>query len=67
MSVRVGKTSSAPAFPIAAHTALANQQLRANVARATNTIRSKRAIRVEEMPDWQPLRQSACLSNHVQE
>ncbi len=59
MSVRVGKTSTAPAFPIAAHTALANQQLRANVARATNTIRSKRAIRVEEMPDWQALRQSA--------
>ena len=59
MSVRVGKTSTAPAFPIAAHTALANQQLRANVARATNTIRGKRAIRVEEMPDWQALRQSA--------
>lgn len=59
MSVRVGKTSTAPAFPVAAHTALANQQLRANVARATNTIRGKRAIRVEEMPDWQALRQSA--------
>jgi len=59
MSVRVGKTSTAPAFPIAAHKALANQQLRANVARATNTIRGKRAIRVEEMPDWQALRQSA--------
>jgi len=59
MSVRVGKTSTAPAFPIAAHTALANQQLRANVARATNTIRGKRAIRVEEMPDWQALRQTA--------
>jgi L-lactate dehydrogenase complex protein LldF len=59
MSVRVGKTSTAPAFPIAAHTALANQQLRANVARATNTIRGKRAMRVEEMPDWQALRQSA--------
>jgi len=59
MSVRVGKTSTAPAFPIAAHPALANQQLRDNVARATNTIRGKRAIRVEEMPDWQDLRQSA--------
>lgn len=59
MTVRVGKTSTAPAFPIAAHTALANQQLRANVARATNTIRGKRALRVEEMPDWQALRQSA--------
>ncbi|HEY5331422.1 MAG TPA: LutB/LldF family L-lactate oxidation iron-sulfur protein [Acidobacteriaceae bacterium] len=59
MSVRVGKTATAPTFPIAAHNALANRQLRANVARATNTIRSKRALRVEEMPDWQALRQSA--------
>src|ERR1700761_8387399 len=59
MSVRVGKTSTAPAFPVAAHTALANRQLRDNVARATNTIRGKRALRVEEMPDWQALRQSA--------
>jgi L-lactate dehydrogenase complex protein LldF len=59
MTVRIGKTSTAPAFPIAAHTALENSQLRRNVAHATNVIRTKRALRVEEMPDWQDLRQSA--------
>jgi L-lactate dehydrogenase complex protein LldF len=59
VSVRVGKTSSAPTFPIAAHTALGNAQLRRNVHHATNVIRGKRALRVEEMPDWQQLRQSA--------
>ena len=59
MSVRVGKTSSAPAFPIAAKSVLQNEQLRQNVHNATNIIRGKRAQRVEEMPDWQQLRQSA--------
>jgi len=58
VSVRVGKTSSAPAFPVAAHTALGNVQLRRNVHHATNVIRGKRALRVEEMPDWQQLRQA---------
>jgi len=56
MSIVVGKTSAAPAFPIAAKKALANDQLRRNVAHATNVIRTKRAIRVEEMPDWEQLR-----------
>ena len=55
MSVRVGKTKQAPAFPVAAKTALKNEQLRANVHRATDTIRTKRAMRVEETPDWQEL------------
>ena len=59
MSIVVGKTSAAPTFPIAAHTALKNDQLRRNVHHATNVIRGKRALRVEEMPDWQQLRQSA--------
>lgn len=59
MSVRVGKTAKAAAFPAAAKTALENGQLRANVRRATDTIRGKRALRVEEMPDWQPLRDAA--------
>jgi L-lactate dehydrogenase complex protein LldF len=66
VTVRVGKTSSAPAFPIAAHTALGNAQLRRNVHHATNVIRGKRALRVEEMPDWQQLRQSASdLKDHT--
>lgn len=59
MSVRVGKTDTAAAFPVAAKTALKNDQLRANVRRATDTIRGKRALRVEEMPDWQQLRDAA--------
>ena len=59
MSVRVGKTAIAEDFPAAAKEALQNDQLRANVRRATDTIRNKRALRVEEMPDWQQLRDSA--------
>jgi len=59
VSVRVGKTASAPAFPVAAKAALKNEQLRANVRRATNTIRGKRAARVEEMRDWEQLRDAA--------
>jgi L-lactate dehydrogenase complex protein LldF len=59
MTVRVGKTSTAPSFPAGAKTALGNAQLRRNVRHATDVIRSKRALRVEEMPDWQHLRQAA--------
>jgi len=58
MSIVVGKTSKAPDFPIAAKSALQNNQLRRNVAHATNVIRNKRALRVEEMPDWEQLRQA---------
>jgi L-lactate dehydrogenase complex protein LldF len=58
MSVVVGKTSKAPDFPIAAKSALKNDQLRRNVHHATNVIRTKRALRVEEMPDWEDLRQA---------
>jgi len=58
LSIVVGKTSKAPDFPVAAKTALKNDQLRRNVAHATNVIRSKRALRVEEMPDWEDLRQA---------
>ena len=56
MSIVVGKTSKAPDFPIAAKIALKNDQLRRNVHHATNVIRNKRALRVEEMPDWEQLR-----------
>jgi L-lactate dehydrogenase complex protein LldF len=59
MSVRVGKTAEALDFPIAAESALKNEQLRRNVYRATGVIRGKRALRVEEMPDWQQLRDAA--------
>ncbi|ACZ29922.1 iron-sulfur cluster binding protein [Xylanimonas cellulosilytica DSM 15894] len=43
-------------FPVAAKTALANTQLRRNLARATTTIRDKRARVVDEVPDWEALR-----------
>ena len=59
MSVRVGKTAAARAFPVAAKEALGNAQLRRNVHHATDVIRNKRALRVEEMADWQQLRETA--------
>jgi L-lactate dehydrogenase complex protein LldF len=43
-------------FPIAAKAAVADSQLRRNLARATGTIRTKRATVVEELPDWPELR-----------
>jgi L-lactate dehydrogenase complex protein LldF len=43
-------------FPAAAREALDDSQLRANLARATSTIRDKRARVVDELPDWEELR-----------
>ncbi|RYU13742.1 lactate utilization protein B [Nocardioides iriomotensis] len=45
-----------PAFPAAARTALADSQLRANLAHATGTIRAKRLHVVSEVDDWEELR-----------
>ena len=45
-----------PPFPEAARTALADTQLRANLGRATATIRTKRANVVAERADWEELR-----------
>jgi L-lactate dehydrogenase complex protein LldF len=45
-----------PAFPAAAREALANTQLRTNLAHATGTIRAKRAAVVGEVADWEELR-----------
>ncbi len=56
MSIRVGEAAEAPDFRQAAHALLANKQVRANVRRATETIRNKRANVVGEMPDWEQLR-----------
>ncbi|MHB1023896.1 MAG: LutB/LldF family L-lactate oxidation iron-sulfur protein [Acidobacteriaceae bacterium] len=58
MSIRVGKTATAPAFPAAAHQSLEDTQLRRNVKHATDVIRAKRKKVVDEMPDWQQLRQA---------
>ncbi len=59
MSVRVGNAESAAPFPEAAHVALGDAQLRANVRNATNIIQARRNIRTAELPDWEELRTSA--------
>jgi L-lactate dehydrogenase complex protein LldF len=45
-------------FPAAARRELANDQLRANLANATGTIRAKRAGVVAELDDWEELREA---------
>ncbi|HSH80854.1 MAG TPA: LutB/LldF family L-lactate oxidation iron-sulfur protein [Herpetosiphonaceae bacterium] len=45
-------------FPDAARVALANTQLRRNMGKATQTIRGKRAAVVDELPDWEALREA---------
>jgi L-lactate dehydrogenase complex protein LldF len=50
-----GKTRS---FEESARESLADTQLRHNLGKATQTIRRKRAVVVEEMPDWEELREA---------
>jgi L-lactate dehydrogenase complex protein LldF len=45
-------------FPDAAKLSLADTQLRHNMGKATQTIRGKRARVVEELPDWEALREA---------
>ncbi len=52
----VGHLRGAERFPDAARRALADTQLRANLAMATRTIRAKRAAVVAELSDWEELR-----------
>ncbi|MBV9095755.1 MAG: iron-sulfur cluster-binding protein [Streptosporangiaceae bacterium] len=52
----VGHLRGADRFPVAARRALANTQLRHNLAMATATIRAKRAAVVGELADWEELR-----------
>ncbi|WP_394436002.1 LutB/LldF family L-lactate oxidation iron-sulfur protein [Streptomyces sp. SGAir0957] len=47
-----------PAFPKAAHDAVRNTTLRANLRHATHTIRDKRARAVAELDDWARLREA---------
>ncbi|MGH9102951.1 MAG: lactate utilization protein B [Acidimicrobiales bacterium] len=54
----VGQLRAELPFPRAARRALADSQLRANLGRATATIRAKRATAVGEVPDWEALRQA---------
>jgi L-lactate dehydrogenase complex protein LldF len=45
-------------FPQAAKIGLQDSQLRRNIGKATRTIRDKRGAVVEEMPDWEELREA---------
>ena len=47
-----------PTFEVSARESLADSQLRRNLGKATQTIRNKRAVAVEEMPDWEELREA---------
>ena len=49
----------APTFQVAARGLIEDTQLRKNVRHATDVIQAKRKIVVDEMPDWQALRESA--------
>ena len=53
-------------FPAAAGKTLQNTQMRANLGKATRTIRGKRDDRAAEMPDWEQLREAAsAVKNEV--
>jgi L-lactate dehydrogenase complex protein LldF len=54
----VGHLRGSDPFPVAARQALGDTQLRANLAKATSTIRAKRARVVAELPDWEELREA---------
>ncbi len=54
----VGHLRGDDPFPVAARKALGDAQLRRNLAKATTTIRAKRARVVAELPDWEELREA---------
>ena len=58
MSRDSGRSAVAVPFPEAAHTALANEQLRSNIRRATSSIRARRGVVVAEVSDWEELREA---------
>jgi L-lactate dehydrogenase complex protein LldF len=58
MSTKSLDPRTSPAFPILAKAALKDAELRTNVHHATNVIQAKRARVVDEMPDWQALREA---------
>ncbi len=61
MTVKISDAFSegrTPHFEESARESLTDTQLRRNLGKATQTIRRKRAIAVEEMPDWENLREA---------
>ena len=62
----VGSLRGIESFPAAAREALRDKQLRANLRTATTTIRAKRALAVDEVPDWQESREAgAAIKDEV--
>ena len=49
---------STPTFEESAKGSLSDSQLRRNLGKATRTIRRKRTVAVDEMPDWEGLREA---------
>ena len=47
-----------PTFEASARESLSDSQLRRNLGKATQTIRRKRAVAIDEMPDWEGLREA---------
>jgi L-lactate dehydrogenase complex protein LldF len=58
MTIEAIPTSPAVPFQDAARLALGDTQLRRNMGKATQTIRGKRTAVVDEMPDWEQLREA---------
>jgi L-lactate dehydrogenase complex protein LldF len=58
MSLITFDPARVPSFQVAAKGLLGDTQMRKNVRHATTVIQNKRAIVVDEMPDWQQLRES---------
>ena len=60
MSREIEPIPTRPAMPFeeAAKLALANTQLRRNMGKVTQAIRGKRQLVVDEMPDWEALREA---------
>ena len=55
----LGSRTPLPVFQQTAPVQLTNRQLRRNLARATKTIRGKRARVTAEVPHWESLREDA--------
>jgi L-lactate dehydrogenase complex protein LldF len=58
MSLITFDPARVPTFQVAAKDLLGDTQMRKNVRHATDVIQNKRRIVVDEMPDWQELRES---------
>ena len=53
-----GGAAKTPTFEESAKASLSDAQLRRNLGKATQTIREKRKVAVEELPDWEKLREA---------